>query len=63
MLETTAQGAAFFAGLGSGYWTREEVAQIFKMERTFEPRMDKETRDRLYHNWQKAVERTLDWEK
>jgi glycerol kinase len=63
MIETTAQGAAFFAGLGCGFWTREEVAQIFKMERTFRPEMDLSTRDELYHNWQKAVVRTLDWEK
>ncbi|MCB0661392.1 MAG: glycerol kinase GlpK [Saprospiraceae bacterium] len=63
MVETTAQGAAFFAGLGCGFWTREELRNIFKMERTFEPLMDSKSRDKLYNNWQKAVVRTLDWEK
>ncbi|MEZ5056235.1 MAG: glycerol kinase GlpK [Saprospiraceae bacterium] len=62
VVETTAQGAAFFAGLGCGFWTREDLKEMCKMEKVFEPSMKSEKRQKLYQNWKKAVSRTLDWE-
>jgi glycerol kinase len=63
MVETTAQGAAFFAGLGSGFWTKKELEEMCEMDRVFEPAMESDQRKKLYNNWKKAVSRTLDWEK
>ncbi|WP_298716534.1 glycerol kinase GlpK [uncultured Oceanisphaera sp.] len=61
--ETTAMGAAFLAGLAVGLWQNtEQLAATLALDRTFEPRMDKDTRARLYHDWQKAVGRSRDWE-
>lgn len=57
--ETTALGAAYLAGLAVGFWSgREEIAKQWKVDRTFEVNMDKETQEKLYHGWKKAVEAT-----
>ncbi|MCU0522681.1 MAG: glycerol kinase GlpK [Anaerolineae bacterium] len=60
--ETTALGAAYAAGLAVGFWTDPEALRHnWGIDRTFEPTMDEAQRERLYHGWQKAVTRTLDW--
>ncbi len=57
-LETTATGAAFLAGLGSGFWkSPESLAAARNTERVFEPRMPATERERLYAGWREAVER------
>ncbi|SFF68682.1 glycerol kinase [Halobacillus alkaliphilus] len=57
--ETTALGSAYLAGLAIGFWeTREDIANQWKIEREFEPTMNKEKREDLYKGWQKAVEAT-----
>lgn len=63
VLETTALGAAYLAGLAVGFWKREEILDNALIERIFAPQMDAETRDKLYKGWQKAVRRTMNWEK
>jgi len=57
--ETTALGAAFLAGLGTGVWSsRAELAATWQLERRFEPA----ARDESGHaRWRRAVERTRDW--
>ena len=61
--ETTALGAAYLAGLATGVWSgREELARHWQLERRFVPSMDEGDRSRLYRGWQRAVERTKDWE-
>lgn len=58
VLETTATGAAFLAGLGSGFWkTPESLAAARRTERVFHPRMLATERERLYAGWLEAVER------
>jgi len=60
LVETTAAGAAFLAGLGVGFWKGpEELAQVRKRERLFEPRMADERREALYAAWTSAVRRVL----
>jgi len=60
--ETTALGAAYLAGLAVGYWSSlEDVAHHWQMEKRFDSQMDSGTRDRLYNNWKKAVERSRGW--
>jgi len=61
--ETTALGAAYLAGLAVGYWQDPgDVARNWALDRQFVPNMPAERRDALYHRWQKAVSRVLDWE-
>ena len=57
-VETTAQGAAFLAGLACGiYADREEIAALYRAPRTFRPNMDDEMRETLVAGWRKSVER------
>ncbi len=60
--ETTALGAAYLAGLATGFWTsQEEIAGQWRLERTFEPVMSADQRGSLYSGWQRAVERARHW--
>src|SRR5215467_3181747 len=60
--ETTALGAAYLAGLATGFWSsQEEVAEHWAIDRTFEPQMSADQRDKLYANWKRAVERSQKW--
>jgi glycerol kinase len=63
-LEVTAQGAAWLAGLGVGFWTDagELSARAAKGGRSFEPRMPAGRREELYAGWKRAVERAREWE-
>jgi glycerol kinase len=64
VIETTALGAAFLAGLGSGFWrSLDALASRQTVERTFTPRMDAATRARRYDGWRRAVERSRGWER
>ena len=63
MVETTALGAAFLAGLAVGYWKdMEELSSIREVDRIFTPEMNIEDRNKLYAGWKKAVKRSMDWE-
>jgi glycerol kinase len=60
--ETTALGAAFAAGLASGFWAdREELRERWSQDKRWEPRMDAAVREREYARWRKAVTRSFDW--
>jgi glycerol kinase len=62
ILETTALGAAYLAGLAVGYWKNiDEVKKQWAVERKFDPEMDKADTEKLLHFWKKAVERTRGW--
>lgn len=57
--ETTALGAAYLAGLATGFWKDlDEVKKHWEKDATFEPKIPKEERDTLYKGWQNAVEAT-----
>ncbi len=61
--ETTALGAAYLAGLAVNYWTSQiEIADKWKVEKTFEPSMSVDQRESLYNGWKRAVERARAWE-
>ncbi|MFS4468882.1 glycerol kinase GlpK [Maribacter sp. 2210JD10-5] len=62
VIESTAMGAAFLAGIQVGLWKQEDVDQNRPMNRIFKPTFDRVKRKRLYKNWKKAVERTKGWE-
>ena len=60
--ETTALGAAYAAGLAVGFWSNlEELRRNWQADKTWQPHMEEERRDRLFRGWQKAVTRTFDW--
>jgi glycerol kinase len=64
ILETTALGAAYLAGLALGFWTsREEIAEQWHVEKIFEPQMDQSERDHLLERWNEAVTRSGAWER
>lgn len=57
--ETTALGAAYLAGLAVGFWeSKDDIANRWKLEEEFEPKMEEEQRTKLYKGWKKAVEAT-----
>jgi glycerol kinase len=58
LLETTAAGSAFLAGLGVGMWrSPEELEGVWREDRRFEAQMDSQEREHLYEGWRAAVER------
>jgi glycerol kinase len=62
VLETTALGAAYLAGLAVGYWKSiDEIKKQWAVEKKFQPEMEKEKAKELLHYWKKAVERTMNW--
>ncbi len=64
VLETTALGAAYLAGLATGVWaSREEIAKQWKVAKRFEPRMKREEAERRMDEWKRALERAKGWGK
>jgi glycerol kinase len=62
IIETTALGAAYLAGLGAGVWrSADEVGKRWALERRFEPRLDESTRATRYDGWRRAVEKSKGW--
>ena len=62
IIETTALGAAFLAGLQTGIWQDlKEISRICIPERTFTAQMDEEYSNKIYAGWKKAVNRSLNW--
>lgn len=57
--ETTALGAAFLAGLATGFWKDEQdLSGLRESQKQYEPKMESEKREQLYKGWTKAVEAT-----
>jgi glycerol kinase len=60
--ETTALGAAYAAGLATGFWgNQEDLRENWAEDKRWHPQMDEEQRKRNLHMWKKAVTRTFDW--
>jgi len=63
IFETTALGAAFLAGLATGFWkNRDELSSQWQVDRTFEPAMPRAQVDTLRAGWRKALEKSRNWE-
>lgn len=57
--ETTALGAAYLAGIATGFWKdKSDIKNNWKLEKSFEPEMPEEVRTKYYNGWKKAVEAT-----
>ena len=63
IVEITALGAAYLAGLAVGYWKgKEELAGHWRVDREFVPQMEHVQREKLLRGWQRAIERSRDWQ-
>jgi glycerol kinase len=62
-IETTALGAAYLAGLATGFWgSVEEIREQWSIDRTFTSQVKEEKRRILNYNWEKAVSRSRSWQ-
>jgi glycerol kinase len=60
--DTTALGAGYLAGLAAGVWENTgDIAKRRYTSRSFEPKMPVEQKEKLYHDWKRAVERSRNW--
>jgi len=60
IVETTALGAAYLAGLHAGVWkTQDEIASQWQAERTFEPKMPRDRAQELMARWERAVRQAV----
>ena len=63
VVETTALGAAYLAGLAVGFYeSKDAIKEQWKVASVFNPKISEDDRDKLYRGWNKAVGRTLSWE-
>ena len=62
IIETTALGAAYAAGLAVGYWENlDDLRKNWAIAHTWKPNMPTESRDKLRKQWKKAVTKSFDW--
>jgi len=62
IIETTALGAAYLAGLAIGYWgSKDDIESNWALSKAFEPAMTEEKRDSLLSGWHEAVNRSMGW--
>jgi len=61
VIESTALGAAYLAGIQIGLWKKEDIINNRKIQNRFIPQMEMVTREKLYSGWKKAVRRTMGW--
>ena len=62
VIETTALGAAYLAGIAVGFYKKEELFKNQHISASFEPKMKSDKREKLLKGWKKAVERSKNWE-
>lgn len=62
IFETTALGAAYLAGLGTGFYKNtDDIQKSWQLDKTFKPEMAAENAEKLYKRWKKAVEKAKGW--
>lgn len=62
MIETTALGAAYAAGLAVGFWgSLDDLRDQWELDAEFKPAMEEEERQARVTTWERAVERSLGW--
>ena len=60
--ETTALGAAYLAGLATGYWnSKDEIKEQWQIDRIFSPAIDRESAEKLTKGWDRAIKTTISW--
>ena len=61
IIETTAMGAGYLAGLQSNIWDKDQIIKNQKIDRSFNPTIKDSEREKMYRGWKKAVNRTFNW--
>jgi glycerol kinase len=61
IIESTAMGAAYLAGIQAGLWKKQDIIKNRKVQRQFVSNMNESVRTQLYAGWKKAVQRTMGW--
>ncbi len=61
IIETTAMGAGYLAGLQSNIWDKDQIIKNQKIDRSFNPTINESEREKMYSGWKKAVNRTFNW--
>jgi len=61
IIESTALGATYFAGITVGLWKKEDILRGRKIEKIFLPTLDEERRIKLYQGWKKSVQCAIIW--
>lgn len=61
VIESTALGAAYLAGIQIGLWKKDDIINNRKVQKCFKPDMEEAKRSKLYKGWKKAVERCKGW--
>ncbi len=62
IVETTALGAAYAAGMAVGYWANfDDLVENWGVDKEWQPQMATQKRDKYYRGWKKAIERSLNW--
>ena len=61
IIETTAMGAGYLAGLKSNIWDKDQIIKNQKIDRSFNSKIKKMEREKMYNGWKKAVNRTFNW--
>lgn len=61
IIETTAMGAGYLAGLQSNIWDKDQIIKNQKIDKSFNPTINDSEREKMYRGWKKAVNRTFNW--
>ena len=61
IIESTALGAAFLAGIAVGIWKQEDLTEKRTVNKSFAPKMEEIKRKKLYQGWEKAIKRSMGW--
>ncbi|HET8863792.1 MAG TPA: FGGY-family carbohydrate kinase, partial [Solirubrobacterales bacterium] len=59
--ETTALGAAYLAGIATGFWSAEQVGEMWREAARYEPAIGEDEREALLADWRRALERSRGW--
>ncbi|MCP4123718.1 MAG: glycerol kinase GlpK [Bacteroidetes bacterium] len=62
VIETTALGAAYLAGMKTGFFRKEDILKNWNCDKSFIPKMPSQKREKLLKGWHKAVDRSRSWE-
>jgi glycerol kinase len=63
IIESTALGAAYMAGLHTGFWKKEDLKTMKSINQVFKPSMEQTVADKKYLLWTEAVKRSMNWTK
>jgi len=61
IIENTAMGAGYLAGLQSNIWDKDQIIKNQKIDKSFNPTINDSEREKMYRGWKKAVNRTFNW--